>query len=67
MILIFYFQDAADNGFSTFALTPPQFANGTAIAPGSYRVLLRALKVTGDRTNEADFESFLSPIIGVTP
>ncbi|KAL4251463.1 Alkaline protease 1 [Abortiporus biennis] len=41
------------------------FANGTTVPNGSYRLLLRALKVTGDPTNEADFESWLSPIIGV--
>ncbi|KAJ7693337.1 pyrolysin [Mycena rosella] len=41
------------------------FANGTVIPNGSYKVLLRALKVTGDATNEADWESWLSPIIGV--
>ncbi|KAJ7772724.1 subtilisin-like protease [Mycena maculata] len=41
------------------------FANGTIIPSGSYRVLLRALKVTGDPTNEADYESWLSPIVGV--
>lgn len=41
------------------------FANGTAIPNGQYRILLRAQKVTGDPTNELDFESWLSPIIGV--
>jgi len=56
--------DAADNGFSTFALQPT-FANGTTIPNGSFKVLLRVLKMTGDPTNEADFESWLSPVIGV--
>lgn len=42
------------------------FANGTTIPNGSYKILLRALKVTGDTTNEADYESWLSPTIGVT-
>jgi len=41
------------------------FANGTVIPNGSYKILLRALKVTGDPTNEADYETWLSPIIGV--
>jgi len=41
------------------------FANGTTIPNGSYKVLLRSLRVTGDATNEADYESWLSPIIGV--
>ncbi|KAJ7680663.1 subtilisin-like protease [Mycena polygramma] len=41
------------------------FANGTAIPNGSYKVLLRALRVTGDATNEADYESWLSGVFGV--
>jgi len=45
------YQDAADNGFSTFALQPT-FANGTTIPNGSFKVLLRVLKMTGDPTNE---------------
>ncbi|KAF4599319.1 hypothetical protein EYR40_006411 [Pleurotus pulmonarius] len=57
--------DPNDNGFVSVAIDPPTFANGTTIPNGQFRLLLRALKVTGDPTNEADFESFLSPIIGV--
>ncbi|KAJ7817766.1 subtilisin-like protease [Mycena olivaceomarginata] len=41
------------------------FANGTVIPNGSYRVLLRSLRVTGDPTNEADYDSWLSPVFGV--
>ncbi|KAJ7602261.1 peptidase S8/S53 domain-containing protein [Roridomyces roridus] len=41
------------------------FANGTVIPDGSYKILLRALKVTGDPKNEADYESWLSPIVGI--
>ena len=52
-------------GFTVFELDTPTFANGTTIPNGTYKLLLRALKVTGDPTNEADFESWLSPIIGV--
>ncbi|KAI0645827.1 subtilisin-like protease [Trametes meyenii] len=52
-------------GFNTLTLASPQFANGTAIPNGSYRILLRALKVTGDPTREEDFESWLSPLIGI--
>ncbi|KAJ6603216.1 subtilisin-like protease [Mycena vulgaris] len=44
---------------------PNTFANGTVIPNGTYKILLRSLKVTGDPTNEADYESWLSPIIGV--
>ncbi|KAH9892693.1 subtilisin-like protease [Cubamyces lactineus] len=53
------------SGFNTLTISSPQFANGTTIPNGSYRILLRALKVTGDPTKEEDFESWLSPIIGV--
>ncbi|KAF8894316.1 pyrolysin [Gymnopilus junonius] len=52
-------------GFNTLTVTTPTFANGTTIPNGSYRVLVRALKVTGNPTNEADYESWLSPIVGV--
>ncbi|KAF8971231.1 subtilisin-like protease [Flammula alnicola] len=52
-------------GFSSLFFSVPTFANGTTIPNGSYRVLLRALKVTGDSTNEADYESWLSPVVGI--
>ncbi|GJE92713.1 subtilisin-like protease [Phanerochaete sordida] len=51
--------------FNLFEFDTPTFANGSTIPNGSYKLLLRALKVTGDPTNEADFESWLSPVIGV--
>ncbi|KAK7692411.1 hypothetical protein QCA50_004036 [Cerrena zonata] len=51
-------------GFNAFGLTNV-FSNGTVVPNGSYKVLLRTLKVTGDRTKEEDFESWLSPIVGV--
>lgn len=51
--------------FNVFELDTPVFANGTTIPNGLYKILLRVLKVTGDPNNEADFESWLSPIIGV--
>jgi len=51
-------------GFNAL-LFDPTFANGTAIRNGSYRVLVRALRVTGDSTREEDYDSWLSPIIGV--
>jgi len=41
----------------------PIFANGTMIPNGEYRILLRALRITGDPTVEGDYESWLSPII----
>ncbi|KAI0775848.1 subtilisin-like protease [Trametes elegans] len=52
-------------GFNSLGLLAPQFANGTTIPNGSYRILVRALKVTGDPKKEEDFESWLSPVIGI--
>jgi len=52
-------------GFSVFALEQPVFANNTAIPNGRYRILIRALKVTGDPTNQNEYESFVSPVIGI--
>ena len=34
---------------------------------GSYRILLRVLKITGDPTREKDYETYLSPVVGVYP
>lgn len=45
-------------------ISKPQFANGTAIPNGQYRILIRALKITGD-AKDNDYESWLSPIIGI--
>ena len=45
-----------------------RFANGTVIPNGAYRFLFRALRVlTGDLTKEEDYESWLSPVIGIQP
>ncbi|KDR78150.1 hypothetical protein GALMADRAFT_224528 [Galerina marginata CBS 339.88] len=52
-------------GFTTLTEDTPSFANGTTIPNGLYRVLIRALKVTGDPTREEDYESWLSPVVGV--
>ncbi|KAG6919367.1 hypothetical protein DXG01_006916 [Tephrocybe rancida] len=54
-----------DNAYNLFSLETPTFADGTTIPNGSYRFLVRALKVTGDPTKEEDYESWLSPIVGV--
>ena len=51
-------------GFNQIAIGPT-FANGTKIPNGSFKVLFRALKVTGDPTKEEDYESWLSPVIGI--
>ncbi|KAF9446345.1 subtilisin-like protease [Macrolepiota fuliginosa MF-IS2] len=58
-------EDPTGNGFNTFDVVTPTFANGTTIPNGLYRLLFRALKITGDATNEDDYEVYLSPIIGV--
>jgi hypothetical protein len=50
-------QDVADD----FMLITPTFANGTAFAKGTYKILIRAQRVATDPTKEADFESWLSP------
>ncbi|KAK0476849.1 subtilisin-like protease [Armillaria novae-zelandiae] len=57
--------DDSDNPYYLLDLTTPTFANGTTIPNGSYRLLLRTLKVTGDPSEESDYESWSSPIIGV--
>ncbi|PBK73461.1 subtilisin-like protease [Armillaria solidipes] len=57
--------DDSDNPYYLLDLTTPTFADGTTIPNGSYKLLLRALKVTGDPSEESDYESWLSPIIGV--
>lgn len=54
-----------DNGFNTISFEKPTFANGTQVPNGSYRILVRALKVTGDPKRQEDYESWLSPIVGV--
>ncbi|KAK0225536.1 pyrolysin [Armillaria fumosa] len=56
--------DAADNGYSALSMLGT-FANNSQIPNGLYRVLMKALKVAGDPSNEADYESWLSPIIGI--
>lgn len=57
--------DDPTTGFSQLALPAAQFANGTTIPNGLYKLLMRVLKITGDPANEADYEVFLSPEIGV--
>ena len=41
------------------------FLNGTAVPNGQYRMLIRALKITGEPRDESDYEAFLTPILGV--
>lgn len=56
--------DAAAPGYSSITL-PTTFENGTAIAAGNYRLLLRALKITGDPKKEEDYEVYMSPSFSV--
>ncbi|KIO28453.1 hypothetical protein M407DRAFT_71764, partial [Tulasnella calospora MUT 4182] len=53
----------ANGGYNVLSMKSRQFANGTTIPNGSYRVLLRALKITGDPSNENDYESWLGPVM----
>ncbi|KAI0045501.1 subtilisin-like protease [Auriscalpium vulgare] len=52
------------NGYYSTVEFTNEFANGTDIPNGNYRILVRALRVTGDITQEKDFDSWLSPIVG---
>ncbi|KAK1226082.1 hypothetical protein PQX77_010949 [Marasmius sp. AFHP31] len=53
------------NPVTEIALDTPAFANGTTIPNGTYRILLRTLRVTGDLGKGSDYESWLSPVVGV--
>ncbi|CAE7226894.1 unnamed protein product [Rhizoctonia solani] len=52
---------ADDNGYSGLQFTT--FANGTAIPDGSYKILVRALKITGNPKKEEDYEVWTSPTV----
>ncbi|OCF36719.1 peptidase [Kwoniella heveanensis BCC8398] len=52
--------DGQGGDYSTFALEQAKFANGTVIPNGTYKFLMRALHITGDRTKEADYEAWVS-------
>ena len=51
------------NGYDWVRVT--SFLNGTAIPNGSYRLLIRALKITGNRNAEEDYDAWLSPVFTV--
>jgi hypothetical protein len=59
--------DCLQNGENPYytTLINGTFANGTEIPKGSYKVLLRALRVNGDASKEDDYDSWLSPVIGL--
>lgn len=44
-----------------------EYSKPQLISGGTYQVLLRALKVTGDKQNEADWDTWLSPLIYLKP
>ncbi|KAG8915766.1 hypothetical protein FRC01_003515 [Tulasnella sp. 417] len=52
-----------NDGSEWFPLRSPTFSNGTFIPNGRYKILLRALKITGDEKKHSDYESWLSPKI----
>ncbi|KAG9127742.1 hypothetical protein FRC07_010194 [Ceratobasidium sp. 392] len=49
------------NGYTS--LVVDKFANGTAIPSGSYKILLRAARITSDVTKEESYEVWTSPEI----
>ncbi|PFH47296.1 hypothetical protein AMATHDRAFT_198228 [Amanita thiersii Skay4041] len=53
-------RDAEDHNWTKKAQSIDQFSNMTAIPNGDYRVLVRALRVTGNPSMLADYESWLS-------
>ncbi|KAL0952205.1 hypothetical protein HGRIS_008814 [Hohenbuehelia grisea] len=53
-----------DNGYNGFPFDG-KFANFTRVENGEYRVLLRALKVTGNPKRANDYESWLSPVFTI--
>ncbi|CCA68627.1 related to subtilisin-like serine protease [Serendipita indica DSM 11827] len=55
--------EEVDVGYSTFAIVNGTFANHTAIPNGRYKVLVRALKISGDLKKEEDYEAWLSPVM----
>jgi hypothetical protein len=58
-------ESVSNGGWTTVPVRSARFANGTRIPNGRYKLLMRALKVTGDRGKEGDYESWLSPPFGV--
>ncbi|ELU36403.1 pyrolysin [Rhizoctonia solani AG-1 IA] len=54
---------ASARGFNTLLIK--SFANETEIPDGSYKVLFRALKITGNPKNEEDYEVWTSPQLDI--
>ena len=51
------FDRSDPNLFKFFLFEQPQLRNGTRVPNGSYRFLMRGLKVTGDASKNEDYES----------
>ncbi|CAE6403377.1 unnamed protein product [Rhizoctonia solani] len=51
------------NGYTSLQVTA--FANGTTIPDGSYKILVRALKITGNPKKEEDYEVWTSSTVVV--
>ena len=47
------------------ALDEPILPDGTTLQNGMYKLLLKALRVSGNPENEEDWESWLSPVFGI--
>ncbi|KAK8864273.1 hypothetical protein IAR55_001519 [Kwoniella newhampshirensis] len=52
--------DGEGGDYNQFELSTAAFANGTTIPNGTYKFLMRALHITGDRASEADYEAWVS-------
>lgn len=59
-LMLTYHQTADDNGYSTLTIDGT-FADGTTIKDGSYKVLLSALRVSGNPNLITDYEMALTP------
>ena len=53
--------------FGDWDVSITQFANGTKIPLGQYKVLLRALRLWGDINNADDYDTYVSYGIGLVP
>lgn len=56
-------EDAERSGYDFVRVQ--NYLNTTSIANGQYKLLLRALKVTGNAAKQEDYESWLSPVFTV--
>ena len=60
------FNTGRDASFD-ITLEKPETPAGIPIPNGTYKVLLRVLRLAGDPHKEEDWESWLSPLFGVYP